>query len=63
MVQPEFDNDEHERKLAERYRRLGAIDAFDKFVDLALDGVITMDEAIKGYVEEYGADLEPTPSQ
>ena len=25
---------------------------FDKFVDLALDGVITMDQAIKGYREE-----------
>ena len=29
------------------------VSTFDKFVDLALDQVITMDEAIKGYREEW----------
>lgn len=49
----EFDNDKHEAELAERYRQLAKIDAFDRFVDMALDGVITMEEAIQGFREEY----------
>ena len=28
-------------------------ETFDKFIDLALDGVVTMDEAIKGFKELY----------
>lgn len=49
----EFDNVAHERHIAERYERIARLAAFDAFVDLALDGAITMDEAIKGFTEEY----------
>ncbi len=49
----EFDNQQHEAFLAERYERLARIDAFDRFVDLALDGAISMDEALKAFREEY----------
>ena len=52
----EFNNDQHERQLAERYQQLARIDAFDRFVDMALDGVISMDEAIQAYREEYLSD-------
>lgn len=30
------------------------IETFDRFVDLALDGVITVEQAIEGFKEEYG---------
>lgn len=49
----EFDNERHEAELAERYAQLARLDAFDRFVDMALDGTITMDEAIQAYREEY----------
>lgn len=55
----EFDNEAHEAFLAERYERVNRLDAFDRFVDLALDGVISMDEAIKAFTEEYGDDIIP----
>jgi hypothetical protein len=42
---PTFDNDEHERLLSERYAQLAMFDAFDALVDMALDGVITMEQA------------------
>lgn len=50
-----FDNDAHELRVAERFRQLARYDAFDQFVDLALDGVIEMDEAISAYVEDEKA--------
>lgn len=45
MEQLSFDFDKHEAMLAARYEQLAKYDAFDKLVDMALDGVITMDEA------------------
>lgn len=52
-----FDPEQHEKMVAQAwldyYERDARIEAFDKFIDLALDGVITMDEAIKGFKEEY----------
>lgn len=48
-----FDPERHEAEIAERYEQIARIDAFDRFVDLALEGTITMDEAIKAYREEY----------
>jgi hypothetical protein len=45
MSQPEFDFEQHEAQLAERYRQLARYEAFDKLVDMALDGVISMSDA------------------
>lgn len=55
----EFDPTEHETQIAEAYERIARVDAFDKFVDLALEGTITMDEALKAYREEYAPGAEP----
>lgn len=52
-----FDPEQHEKQVEQAwmnyYRREAQIDAFDKFIDLALDGVVTMDEAIQAFKEEY----------
>lgn len=49
MTQPEnqsdFDFEQHERVLSIRYQQLARYDAFDKLVDMALDGVIDMKDA------------------
>jgi hypothetical protein len=47
-----FDFDEHEKQLAERYRQLARFESFDKLVDMALDGVITMAQAQTAWLEE-----------
>jgi hypothetical protein len=48
-----FDHEKHEQRLAERYRRLSQYDAFDKLVDLALDGQISLSEAISEFKTDY----------
>lgn len=57
-----FDNEAHEVFVSQRFieeaLRKNKLAAFDKFIDLALDGVITMDEAILGFREEY-VDVPP----
>lgn len=40
-----FDWDNRERELALRYEQLARYEAFDKLVDMALDGVISLEEA------------------
>lgn len=45
MAKEQFDFDEHERQVSERYRQLALYESFDKLIDMALDGVITMDQA------------------
>lgn len=61
----EFDNDAHNAWVSKRFtleaERRNRIAAFDKFVDLALDGVIEMPQAISGFVEEYGHEYETAP--
>ena len=55
----QFDNEAYEQQIAERYRQLARFDAFDKLVDMALDGVITMDEAQVAWESEeidYGTE-------
>jgi hypothetical protein len=52
--------------VSERFRleaeRRNRLEAFDKFVDLALDGVITMYRSHKpAFTEEYGDDLKAAP--
>lgn len=42
---------ESDRARAER-ERVDRVALFDKFVDLALDDVITLEQALTGYVEE-----------
>ena len=59
----EFDNDAHEQAVADRYEQLARISAFDAFVDMALDGVITLDEAIAGFSEEYGEFYKIAPEE
>lgn len=58
-----FNFEEHELQIAERYRQLALFDAFDKLVDMALDGVITMSDAQVAWESEqleipysYGAE-------
>lgn len=48
----QFDFEAHEARVSERYRQIARIKAFDFLVDMALDGVITMTQAI----EEFKAD-------
>lgn len=54
MKQPEktFDFEEHERMFAARYEQLAKFDAFDKLVDMALDGVISMGDAQTAWESE-----------
>jgi len=47
-----FDWEEHERQLAERYTQLARYEAFDKLVDMALDGVISMEDAKTAWESE-----------
>lgn len=51
----EFDPDRHEKEVAERYARLAKYDAFDRFIDMALDpdSPVTRAEAIGQFAEEY----------
>lgn len=53
----EFDPEAHDTFVSERFlleaQRRSKLEAFDKFIDLALDGVITMEQAIQGFAEEY----------
>lgn len=57
-----FNPEEHEKFVSQRFieeaKRRSRIEAFDRFVDLALDGVITLDQAITGFKEEYGDELK-----
>lgn len=61
----QFDNDAHNAFISERFaaetERRDRLAAFDKFVDLALEGVITMDEALKAFKEESGIEVVITP--
>jgi hypothetical protein len=52
MSQPEFDFEQHEAMLATRYEQLARYEAFDKLVDMALDGVITMGDAQTAWESE-----------
>lgn len=54
----EFDPEQHEQDVEARWRRLMMFDAFDHFIDLALDGVITRPEAIQAFKEEYAPELQ-----
>lgn len=62
MKRPEsgFDFEAHERMLAARYEQLARYEAFDKLVDMALDGVISMADAKTAWqseVLEYDPEL------
>lgn len=47
-----FDNAAHEQQVSDRYAQLARAAAFDRIIDMALDGVITVAEAIKCYIAE-----------
>jgi hypothetical protein len=49
----EFDNEKHEQLVAERYERIASYGAFDKLVDMALDGQISLSEAISEFKIDY----------
>lgn len=58
MEQLEFNFEEHEKMLSARYEQLAKFDAFDKLIDMALDGVITLGDAKAAWMSEepyYGA--------
>lgn len=44
------------RRAIEEAERRVRIETFDKFVDLALDGVIEERQAFKAYIEETGVE-------
>lgn len=48
----EFDHQAHEQQVSDRYAQLARIETFDRIIDMALDGVITVAEAIKCYIAE-----------
>lgn len=56
-----FDYEEHERQVSERYAQLAKYDAFDQLVDMALDGVITIDEALAGFKYEFETQEKTAP--
>lgn len=47
-----FDPEEHERQVEQRYYQLAKYKAFDRLVDLALDGIITLEEAKAAWLNE-----------
>lgn len=58
MEQLEFSFEEHEKMLSARYEQLAKFNAFDKLVDMALDGVISIEDAKSAWMSEepyYGA--------
>lgn len=61
MEQPKPSEEEarHE-EIARKYERLSMYDAFDRFVDMALEGEITLKEAINAFEEEYSDTLGAT---
>lgn len=42
----EFSPEAHEAAVSERYERLAKYEVIDRIIDLALDGVVTMPEAL-----------------
>lgn len=52
MEQLPFDFETHERVLSKRYVQLARYEAFDKLVDLALDGVVSLADAKKAWESE-----------
>jgi len=56
-----FDFEQHERMLADRYAQLAKYEAFDKLIDMVLDGVITLDDAKSAWQSEvltYAVDYD-----
>ena len=51
MAKKELDFNKAEREMAEAYAHKARIEAFDTLVDMALDGVITMEEAEQAWVK------------
>lgn len=52
-----FNFEAHEAMLSERYIQLARYEAFDKLIDMALDGVISIEDAILAFEsEEIGYD-------
>ncbi len=48
----DFSFEAHEKMLSERYVQLARYEAFDKLIDMALDGVITLEEAQTAWESE-----------
>lgn len=47
MTQPEgFDPEAHEAQVQASYERINKYALFDELIDFALDGVVTLDEAV-----------------
>ncbi len=55
----EFDADKHEKGIKDGYARLAKYALFDEMIDYALDGMVTLDEA----VIQYKHDLERMESE
>lgn len=55
---PVFDDEAHEKHLAERYAFLARVAAFDRLVDMALDGQISMPEALAQFRTEVECGVE-----
>lgn len=49
---PDFDWDARERAIALRFEQLAKYEAFDKLVDMALDGAIEMSDAKTAWENE-----------
>lgn len=44
---------ERQRAIDEAFARLKKYEVFDRFVDKAIDNVVPLDMAIRGFTEEY----------
>lgn len=52
MLRPEFNQEQHDEEVSRRYEQLARFEAFDKLVDMALDGVISMEQAKTAWESE-----------
>lgn len=53
----EFDPAAHDQQVSESYQRLQKYALFDELIDYALDGVVSLDEAVKQFKHD-AAELE-----
>jgi hypothetical protein len=58
-----FDPEQHDAHVAASYERLFKFDAFDRLIDMALDGQITVEEAIGAYKGDLALEHSPADAQ
>lgn len=62
METHEFDQPEHDRKVADGYARIARVAIFDELIDMCRDGQCTFEEAVAQYkhdIDVAGIGYEP----